>query len=121
MGSIRNKMSWGLATALAQFVDAAPNMAVTVVNKLRRPVMVLRLATFVAMAAAIVSANPVASAPGDTVADRVFGQSDFSSGHGFGPCAPPPTASSLCAPQGVATDSSGNLYVVDLFSSRVLE
>ena len=53
----------------------------------------------------------------DAVADRVFGQPNFTSSV----CAFPPTASSLCNPTGVGVDSSGNLYVADAGNSRVLE
>ncbi len=54
----------------------------------------------------------------DTVADRVFGQPDFSSNRcnngGI-------SASSLCAPRGVVVDSNGNLYVSDEVVARVVE
>jgi sugar lactone lactonase YvrE len=53
----------------------------------------------------------------DTVADRVFGQPDFTTG-GF-PCAAP-SAASLCEPIGVEVDAAGNLYVADLGYNRVL-
>ncbi len=53
----------------------------------------------------------------DTIADRVFGQPDFTSGTvdngGL-------SASSLDWPRGVALDAAGNLYVADYFNRRVL-
>ena len=60
---------------------------------------------------------------GDTVADRVFGQAgNFTSNScntgGFGS---PPTAGTLCGPQGVAVDGAGNLYIADYNNNRVLE
>ena len=55
----------------------------------------------------------------DTVADRVFGRPDFTTGAGQ-PCAPP-SASSQCFAEGLAVDVAGNLYVADDFNSRVLE
>jgi len=55
----------------------------------------------------------------DTVADRVFGQGgSFTTGS---TTCNLPSASSLCRPEGVALDGDGNLYVADLFNSRVLE
>jgi NHL repeat len=56
----------------------------------------------------------------DTIADRVFGQPDFSSnvcnqGAAF------PSASTLCFPHGVAVGTSGNVYVGDAANDRVLE
>src|SRR5439155_18217513 len=63
--------------------------------------------------------SPVSSAPGDTVADRVFGQGgSFNSAL----CNPGGTsATSLCFSSGVAVDSAGNVYVADAFNNRVLE
>jgi sugar lactone lactonase YvrE len=61
----------------------------------------------------------------DAVADRVFGQADFT-GKSCNRYAPPdvvplsPSAGSLCLPMDAATDSSGNLYVVDRNNVRVL-
>ena len=64
----------------------------------------------------------------DTVADRVFGQPDFASGvcnQGGAPQPPPlpslPTASSLCGPDGLAVDASGNVYIADRFNNRVVQ
>jgi DNA-binding beta-propeller fold protein YncE len=57
-------------------------------------------------------------------ADRVFGHADFTTG-GFpypdyyDPL-PPPTASNLLEPMGVAVDAEGNLYVADTAYHRVL-
>ena len=58
----------------------------------------------------------------DTVADRVFGQLNFTAGNcnqgsGFGS----PSAGSLCEATGVAVDAAGNLYVTDFNNNRVLE
>jgi len=55
----------------------------------------------------------------DAVADRVFGQggsftSNACNGGGI-------TADSLCLPIGIVVDQNGNLYVVDVNNSRVLE
>ncbi len=50
-----------------------------------------------------------------TTADVVLGQADFVSSN----CGT--TASTMCAPYGVAVDSSGNLYVADYDNNRVLE
>ncbi len=54
----------------------------------------------------------------DRTADRFFGQPDFfSNGSNTGGLSP----SSLSVPEGVAVDSSGNLYVADAGNNRVLE
>ncbi len=58
--------------------------------------------------------------PGDTTADRVFGQSNFTFNNTPNSCTDP-SATDLCDPTGVAVDSSGNLYVADWGNSRVLE
>ena len=50
-------------------------------------------------------------------ADLVIGQPDFISSD----CTGTVSAGSLCAPEGVAVDGAGNLYVADSSSSRVLE
>jgi sugar lactone lactonase YvrE len=55
----------------------------------------------------------------NTTADRVFGQTNFSSAScndGF-----PPSSSRLCRPWGIAVDGSNNLYVADNGNNRVLE
>ncbi len=54
----------------------------------------------------------------DTSADRVFGQSNFTTG---GCDSLGVTAASLCDPTGVALDGSNRLYVVDSGNNRVLE
>jgi hypothetical protein len=64
-----------------------------------------------------------AALAGDATADRVFGQngsftSDTCNTGGFGS---PPTAHTLCSPQGVAVDGEGNLYIADYDNNRVLE
>src|SRR5437899_950125 len=58
------------------------------------------------------------AAPGDTVADRVFGQSSFTSNTcNLGG----PSAGTLCFAAGVAVDRAGNVYVADASNNRVLE
>ena len=55
----------------------------------------------------------------DTVADRVFGrEGDFNSRSEWSQA---PSAKYLNAPQGVAVDAAGNLYVADTGNQRVLE
>jgi sugar lactone lactonase YvrE len=53
----------------------------------------------------------------DAVADRVFGQPDFTTGT---PNTGGLSASSLWLPSGVAVDSSGNLYVGEFANNRVV-
>ncbi len=84
----------------------------------------LRYALLGLLALGVVVMGSAAATPGDTVADRVFGEPDFTHGLGDGcnlgtPSSP--TASSLCAPFGVAVDGGGNLYIADSFNNRVLE
>ena len=56
----------------------------------------------------------------DTTADLVFGQGNFTdSGCNGGSL--DPSASSLCAPDGLAVDSSGDLYVAEFSNNRVVE
>jgi NHL repeat len=63
---------------------------------------------------------------GDVKADRVFGQgaagTDFvaSACADHGPGNPPPSATAMCRPGGVAIDSLGNLYVADESNNRVI-
>jgi hypothetical protein len=57
-------------------------------------------------------------ATSDTVADRVFGQPNFTTN---GPNAGGITASSLNAPYGVTVNDAGNLFIVDKDNNRVLE
>jgi NHL repeat len=54
---------------------------------------------------------------GDTIADVVFGQAGSFTSTG---CAVAAKASTLCSPNGLALDSSGNLYVADSSDSRLL-
>jgi sugar lactone lactonase YvrE len=54
----------------------------------------------------------------DTVADRVFGQPNFTSNT---PNTPNPSASTLNTPFGATLDQQGNLYVADALNHRVLE
>jgi sugar lactone lactonase YvrE len=54
---------------------------------------------------------------GDNIANRVFGQSNFTSSA----CTSPVSASTLCAPASVAVDSGNNLYIADSKNNRVLE
>jgi sugar lactone lactonase YvrE len=66
--------------------------------------------------------NRVLEFPGDCArtgcsAVRVFGQTDFTSNRGCFAC----TASTLASPHGLAVDGSGNVWVVDYGSNRVLE
>lgn len=56
----------------------------------------------------------------DTIADKVFGQGDFT-GTDCNLGGASPTASTLCVPIGVAVDGAGNLYVADGANNRVLE
>jgi sugar lactone lactonase YvrE len=54
----------------------------------------------------------------DSIADRVFGQPNFTSNT---PNTPQPSASTLNTPFGAAVDEHGNLYVADALNNRVLE
>jgi sugar lactone lactonase YvrE len=56
---------------------------------------------------------------GDTTADMVFGQPNFTSGNPNPPGSP--TANSMYQPVGMAVDSAGNLYVGEAGNNRVLE
>lgn len=70
--------------------------------------------------------TPFASGSGHAVADRVFGQPDFTSASC--PTSPPQvrlparytSANSLCYPLGVSVDPQGNLFVADEGSHRVV-
>ena len=64
--------------------------------------------------------NNAASFTNGDAADLVIGQPDFLSSCATGP-ADTVSASSLCGPEGLAVDGSGNLYVADIGNSRVLE
>ena len=54
-------------------------------------------------------------------ANRVFGQGGSGTNFAGNACLVVASDTSLCNPAGVATDSSGNLYIADLGNSRVLE
>ncbi|MDP9180349.1 MAG: hypothetical protein M3O21_01335 [Chloroflexota bacterium] len=66
---------------------------------------------------ALLALGRAAATPGDTVADRVFGQGgSFTSGTcNLGSADPSliTDASSLCHPSGAAVDAAGDLYVAD--------
>ena len=76
------------------------------------------LTGFCLLALAVILLRSASAAPGDTAADRVFGQggSFTSATCNLGGI----SASSLCQPLDVAVDAAGNLYVADT-NSRVLE
>jgi sugar lactone lactonase YvrE len=66
--------------------------------------------------------------PGDTTADRVFGQFDSFVNdpcNSAGPAHPdsggPPSADNLCGPVAEAVDPQGNVYISDFNNSRVLQ
>jgi sugar lactone lactonase YvrE len=92
--------------------------------------MLVRVIPFVALVVigVLVVLESAAAAPGDTVADRVFGQVSFI-GSGCNQMGPtpnpgdvfPPSASTLCHSRGVAVDADGHLYVADQDHHRVLE
>lgn len=68
---------------------------------------------------AFAAAMNVFAAPGDTVADRVFGQAgSFTSNT---PNNPAVNAASLYFPSYMVLDSGGRLYVADWYNNRVLE
>jgi NHL repeat len=92
--------------------------------------MLVRVIPFVAlvMIGVLVVLRSAAAAPGDTVADRVFGQVSLN-GIGCNQMGPTPnpgdtfptSASTLCHSGGVAIDSASHLYIVDQDHHRVLE
>src|SRR5450830_1345802 len=95
--------------------------------------MLVRVIPLVALVALVVTGvlvvlKSAAAAPGDTVADRVFGQVSLN-GSGCNQSGPTPnpgdtfptSASTLCHSRGVAIDSASHLYVVDQDNNRVLE
>ncbi len=88
-----------------------------------KPAVVLSLVALL-IATGFLALWPATAAPGDTVADHVFGEPDFTHGLGTG-CnrgtPNSPTAASLCVPFGVAVDGAGNVYVADQINNRVLE
>jgi hypothetical protein len=67
-----------------------------------------------------------ASGDGDVTADLVLGQGANGNDFVSSACAdaapgdPPPSATAMCNPAGVAMDSAGNLYVADETNNRVL-
>jgi sugar lactone lactonase YvrE len=70
--------------------------------------------------------NPVGSNPANVTPDLVFGQGSSGTNFTGTDCAqgvwdgPPVSATGLCNPTGVALDTQGNLYVVDLQNDRVV-
>ena len=82
---------------------------------------ILRIALLAGPAGVLIALmllGSTAAAPGDTVADRVFGQPDFDTRTcNTGGV----SANSLCDPYGAAVDGAGNLYVADRGNARVLE
>ncbi|MDO8430804.1 MAG: NHL repeat-containing protein [Candidatus Binatus sp.] len=56
--------------------------------------------------------------PGDTIADKSFGQGGLFN-QGF--CIFTPSPNTMCVPDGVATDASKNLYIVDGENHRILQ
>jgi hypothetical protein len=58
--------------------------------------------------------------PADTTADAVFGQLGSFTTAACNAPGGPPTASTLCAARGVATDAAGNVYIADSVNNRVL-
>lgn len=63
---------------------------------------------------------------GDTTADFVFGQGPAGDTFNTSNCGAPTgqvaeSASTLCAPQGVAVDGIGNVWIADTFNNRILE
>ena len=59
---------------------------------------------------------------GDTVADFVLGQPDFTANNdGCASDGLTPNASTYCDPAGIAVDALGDLYVSDNFNNRILE
>jgi len=67
---------------------------------------------------ALLTALTAFAASGDTVADRVFGQPNFTSNIANNGGL---SASSLSQPSGAAMDGAGHLYVADAANNRVLE
>lgn len=57
----------------------------------------------------------------DTLADRVLGQANLTTGGCKNQSPNTATASSLCAPYGVTVDGGGNVYVADYSNNRMVE
>ncbi len=76
---------------------------------------------FAAPMLALLAALSALAAPGDTAADRVFGQAGNFATNLPNMGGANPSATSLSNPNAEALDSSGRLYVADFANQRVLE
>ncbi len=71
----------------------------------------------------LIFAEPLAASPPNVTASVVIGQTNFAAAlcnQSANPAANP-GAATLCAPEGLALDSAGDLYVADTSNNRVLE
>ncbi len=71
----------------------------------------------------LIFADPLATLPATTAASIVIGQGDFTAALCNQSANPEagPGANTLCAPEGIAVDSGGNLYVADNSNNRAIE